>query len=477
MLRSLARPRLRLSRTVSATTRAQSTIVSGQPLFETRPHLIRNGDITPGIPALEYFERRLRVASSMAKGSCAVVMGNTTKYRSGPVFYDFHQNPDFFYLSGFLEPEAALIIEKPSEKPEDVVFHMFVPPKDPQAELWGGARTGEQGAIDFFNADEAYSNNNLQQFKKIIDRNDTVYHDMAEGSKAAALFTETVETPLTRLLKAKLVSPLNPITAKLRAVKSSSEITVMRAAGAASSNAYNAAYANPFSSEKELQVYLESLFLLGGCEKPAYVPVIAGGSNALSIHYTRNDDKFKPNGLVLVDAGGQLGGYCADISRTWPVGAEGKGRFTDPQRDLYEAVLDIQKQCIEKCSTDVSINEIHEFSVRGLHKNLQNIGFDGLTLAQTQQLYPHYIGHHLGIDLHDVGKTNRRAPLQVGNVITIEPGVYVPEDARFPKHFHGIGIRIEDNVAITESGYSVLTEECIKEVDEIEELTDLAYQI
>lgn len=457
--------------------RCRSTLAAGQPLFETRPHLIKNGDITPGIPALEYFERRLRVADAMPVKSCAVVMGATTKYRSGPVFYDFHQNPDFFYLSGFLEPESALIIEKTGQKPDDVVFHMFVPPKDAQAELWGGARTGEKGAKDFFNADEAYSNNNLMQFKRIVERNDTVFHDSPDVKNVASLFTETVETPLTRMLTQKLVSPLSPIMTKLRAVKSPKEIAVMRAAGSVSANAYNAAYANPFATEKELQVYLESLFLLGGCDKPAYVPVIAGGSNALSIHYTRNDDKFGKNDLVLVDAGGQFGGYCADISRTWPVGKESEGKFSEPQRDLYEAVLDVQKHCIKECSTQKSINDIHEVSVRRLHKNLQNVGFNGITLNQTQTLYPHYIGHHLGIDLHDVPKNNRRANLQVGNVITIEPGVYVPYDDKYPKHFQGIGIRIEDNVAITDKGYTVLTEECLKEVDDIEELTQLAYMV
>lgn len=455
--------------------RYQSAIATGQPLYETRPHLVKNGDVTPGITSVEYFERRIRLADAMPVNACAVVMGNTTKYRSGPVFYDFHQNPDFFYLSGFLEPESALIIEKTGNHSENVVFHMFVPPKDAQAELWGGARTGEKGVKDFFNVDEAYSNGDLQQFKKIIERCDTVFHDSPDVKNVAALFTETVETPLTRLLTTKLVSPLSPIMTKLRAVKSSDEIAVMRAAGSVSANAYNAAYANAFATEKELQVYLESLFMLGGCDKPAYIPVVAGGHNALSIHYTRNDDRFDGNDLVLVDAGGQFGGYCADISRTWPVGKESQGKFTEPQRDLYEAVLDVQKECIKACSTDKSINDIHEISVRKLHKNLQNVGFNGITLSDTQNLYPHYIGHHLGIDLHDVGKSNRRAKLQPGNVITIEPGVYVPYNGKYPEHFQGIGIRIEDNVAIKHNGYEVLTEECLKEVDDIEELTQLAY--
>ncbi|KAK7207951.1 metallopeptidase [Myxozyma melibiosi] len=448
----------------------------GQPTYETRPHMLKEGELTPGITALEYHLRRMKLIEKLPVGSAAILVGNEIKYRSGAVFYEFHQNPDFFYLTGFNEPLAVAVIEKPVE--DDYVFHMFVQPKDEKKELWEGPRTGTQGAIDVFNADEAGDIAHVRNFlDKIVKRANTIYIDLpSSASHVSTFFTPpakraTTASSIVELMKAHSkkshqIKPLGAIVESLRAVKSRSEFAVMREAGRISGRAITKAYGERFTKEADLSAYLDYAFKIGGCEKPGYVPVVAGGKNALGIHYTRNDDLLNDGEMVLIDAGGQYGGYSADISRAWPV----NGKFTDVQRDLYQAVLNVEKACIKLCTPSHSLESIHRASVEYFAVELRNIGFN-VSLHQLQAiLYPHYVGHHLGLDVHDCPTVSRRIPLVPGNVITIEPGIYVPYgDERFPRQFWGIGIRIEDNVYVDDDGLPVVTSvEAAKEVVDVE---------
>ncbi|AOA61565.1 Aminopeptidase [Komagataella phaffii CBS 7435] len=453
---------------------------SGQPLFENRPHMVREGELTTGISAQEYYERRLRLAKNMTRASIAILPGQSIRYASGSVFYQFQQNTDLYYFTGWNEPDSVAIIEKPTDKLEDVVFHMLVPPKDKTAEQWEGYRTGVQGVQEIFNADEADTTKNVASYvSKLLNRNSTVFYDFEDASeltltslynkffqKSNSKFSGTLES----LLKEHRVSvkSLSYISNSLRAVKSPAELDVMRLAGKISGRAYNQAYAQRFPTEKHLCAFLEYQFIAGGCDKSAYVPVVAGGDHALCIHYTRNDDVFKEDSLVLVDAGGNLGGYCADISRTWPV----NGRFTGPQKELYQAVLNVEKKCIEYCteSSNMSLQDLHNESVKLMTRELRNCGFSGLTQWETMKLYPHYIGHNLGIDVHDTPGYARNKKFQVGNVVTVEPGVYVPESNNYPSSFRGIGIRIEDDVAVGKDSNIVLTVEAAKEIEDIESI-------
>ncbi|ODQ63238.1 hypothetical protein NADFUDRAFT_62710 [Nadsonia fulvescens var. elongata DSM 6958] len=485
LLRSVrSKPLWKSNRTFTASTSSLQKFELGQPVHETRPHLISPGELTQGITALEYYHRRLQLSNNLPANSIAILVGNSLQYRSGSVFYDFHQNPDFFYLSGWVEPESIMVIEKgSSSSDQDVVFHIFVPPKDPRIELWEGARTGIDAAIDFFNADQAYSNSpNVVNGKlfDIISRAQNVFVDLPKSaSKFESFFDAKKSTLPERSLQSMLnkapgsVRPIGPIMRQLRSIKSTAEIETMRRAANASAEAYNEAYKMQFTKEHDLYAFLDYKFRINGCDKCAYIPVIAAGENALSIHYTRNDDAINPNDLVLVDAGGSVGYYCADISRTWPANS---GKFTGPQRDLYQAVLNVQKACIEVCKTssDMSLHDIHRLSEQTLYKELVNIGgtensFSNLSPSDvTSYLYQHYIGHHLGIDVHDIPGLNRMAPLVENQVITIEPGVYVPDNERWPAHFRGIGIRIEDNVVIGKDSYDVLTKNTLKEIHDIE---------
>ncbi|SCU95739.1 LAME_0F13278g1_1 [Lachancea meyersii CBS 8951] len=463
--------------------RPRSEFSAGQPLFETRPGLLKPGELTPGITALEYFERRTKLAARLPARSCAIIAGAQVKYASGPVFYPFQQNNDLFYLTGWNEPDSVMILEKPTSNLEDVVFHLIVPPKDTFSEQWEGERTGTEGACEIFNADESTDTRQCSLYiTKIINRNEYIYFDRPQdkiNSSAEAFFgsffslshspasADTI-TEVIRKSGKKHVRKLTSMVADLRSIKSPAEIRVMRRAGQISGRAYNQAYAKRIRNERTLQAFLDYKFVAGGCDKSAYIPVVAGGANSLCIHYTRNDDVMYDDEMVLVDASGFLGGYCSDISRTWPV----SGKFSAAQRDLYEAVLNVQRKCIKLCQASqmYSLNDIHEKSISFLREELKNVGLPAYQNSDVSKLYPHYIGHNLGLDVHDVPQISRYAPLRAGQVVTIEPGLYIPDDERYPAYFRNIGIRIEDDIAVGSNGYTNLTVEAAKEIVDIESI-------
>lgn len=269
----------------------------------------------------------------------------------------------------------------------------------------------------------------------------------------------------------KRLQALRPILNDLRAVKSAAEVANMRRAGQLSARAVTDAMRQPFDGEKQLADFLDARFKALGCDGPAYVPVVAGGRNALSIHYVRNDARLAPSDLVLVDAGGSYGSYITDITRTWPA----SGTFTPAQKDLYEAVLAVQRACVAMCrsggATTTSLDEIHITAETGLRDNLSRLGFDVSTPSALQRLFPHHVGHHIGLDVHDAPGYPRSRPLRAGNCVTVEPGVYVgPNEECAPVHFRGMGVRVEDSVAVMDEGPLVLTVEAVKEVVDIEAL-------
>ncbi len=269
------------------------------------------------------------------------------------------------------------------------------------------------------------------------------------------------------MIETKKVKALRPIMNDLRIDKSAAEIANMRKAGRASGRAFTSAMRHHFTQESHLDAHLTYQFKLNGCSRTAFEPVSAGGSNALSIHYVRNDSLLADGDLVLADAGGEYGGYVSDITRTWPV----NGTFTPPQRDLYEAVLAVQRSCIKECRQDAhtSLELLHQKAERELKDELKQIGFD-MSANAINILLPHHLSHYVGLDLHDCIGYSKKATLKAGQCITVEPGVYVPFDDRFPKHFQGMGVRIEDSVCVGEEGSLVLTVEAVKEVGDIEAL-------
>lgn len=462
------------------------SIKAGQATHETRPHYLPNpGNLTPGISSLEYYERRLKLANRLPEKSIAVVVGNQVKFSSGAVFYDFQQNNDLYYLTGWLEPDSIAIIEKTGNTgtDEDVILHMLVPGQNKSKELWEGAKLGLEGAVEIFNADEVADIGKSDSYiETLLRRNHHVYWD-APASKPSSFFNffgSHSSNSIGDIIRksGNSVNSLTNLLADQRSIKSIAEIEVLHTACQISSRGINKAIAkvgsdSPIYTEKTLAKYLEYQFVKGGCDKQAYIPVVASGENALTIHYTRNDGLLYQDELVFVDAGGKLGGYCADISRAWPNSTNG---FSEPQRDLYEVVLNTNKKCIELCDESLgkSLHEIYDFSVTNLYQDLKNLpGFQSVTKEDIgTQLYPHYIGHHVGLDLHDVPQVSRFQKLVEGNVVTIEPGLYIPKDNKWPKSFQGIGIRVEDNVVVGKANDEIinLTSGCVKEIADIEAL-------
>ncbi|KAF2097728.1 xaa-pro dipeptidase app [Rhizodiscina lignyota] len=453
----------------------------GQPLHETHPHLLQPGELTPGITALEYAQRRERIAKALPANSIAILSASDLKYRSGVVFYEYHQDADFFYLTGFNEPEALAIIANHGTE-GDYTFHLYVRPKDTKAELWEGARSGIQAAQDVFNADEVGDIANIPKIlPDIINSARHVFTDIPTtlpdaSSKFNGQYLNGLAhwraNSLPSLLQKSDKLTLHPLRKpmnELRVRKSEAEIANMRRVGKASALAFTEAMRNHFTTEKELGAFLDYKFKLNGCDGTAYVPVVAGGRNALSIHYVRNDDVLRDENLVLVDAGGEFGGYIADITRTFPVDASKK--FTKAQSDLYAAVLEPQKKVVDLCHSNANLclDDLHRVAESSLRDNLKALGFD-MSNDAISVLFPHHVGHHIGLDVHDAPGFSRREKLVSGMCVTVEPGVYVPDDKRWPKHFRNIGIRIEDSVCIQEEHPMVLTAEAVKEIDDIEAL-------
>ncbi|KAI7906567.1 peptidase M24, structural domain-containing protein [Cokeromyces recurvatus] len=343
---------------------------------------------------------------------------------------------------------------------------MFVLPKNPNAELWDGPRTGLEGVKELFGADEAYENTRfIPYLKNVLGSSKHIFMD---NYTVPTLLTEAESKLIDTGLKLQTILPLSKVVHELRTIKSKSEIEAMKESGMISSKAFIEAmkWTKPGLTESQLWAKFEYETRVRGSSVLAYVPVIGGGPNALSMHYVRNDMELKDGDLVLVDCGGEYKGYASDITRTWPV----NGKFSQPQKELYQAVLNVNKACIKLCReiNNMSLHDIHSESVKLMKQELKNIGFNVNIWDIERVLYPHHVGHYLGLDVHDTYDIDRSRKLKENMVITIEPGLYVPFDDKFPKEYQGIGIRIEDNVVIGKDEPYVLTASAPKEIVDIE---------
>lgn len=448
----------------------------GQPVHETHPHILKPGELTPGITAQEYFDRRARLAQKLPKDGIAVLRAAEIKWRSGAVFYPFRQESNFLYLTGFNEPEAVAVIQKTGDGFGDYVFHLFARPKDPAAEQWSGPWSGLQAAQDIFNADATGDIKKLNKHLNPLLRGASRIYTDIEIRTPDGRPTSFGDAVLQATDHKVGIDRLQPLANQLRVVKSPAEVANMRHAGRVSGRAITDAMRRSWTRERDLQAFLEHGFTADGCGGPAYVPVVAGGSRANMIHYVLNDAALDddPSQLVLVDAGAEYGTYIADITRAWPVG----GRFTPAQRDLYEAVLRVQRAGVALCRADsgLTLDGVHRETEKALRAELVDLGFDvgpGGSSGRLETLFPHHVGHYVGLDVHDCPGYGRNVPLRAGHCVTVEPGVYVPaDDDRWPAHFRGMGVRIEDSVCVDETGPIVLTTEAVKEVVDIEALRD-----
>ncbi|CAE6439713.1 unnamed protein product [Rhizoctonia solani] len=426
---------------------------------------------------------------SLPMGSVVLCTSAELKYMSSNIFYKFRQSSNFWYLTGIEEQDAAVILQKTSDG-RGYKMYLCVKEKDPYDELWHGARTGVEESVTIFGADEGFSITSLHKVLDLVLKDaghfyaDIPSHIVSsrtpQPTQTGLLSflnltqTSTAEVPMTSILEKHKPRSLHKEVMKLRKIKSPAERLVMRKAADVSGTSHAKAsphtmkFASSAETEAQLAAHFEYLCALQGAQRPAYVPVVAGGKNALAIHYTNNDCRLKEGELVLMDAGCELDGYASDITRTFPVGPA--GQFTPPQRELYAAILEVQKHLVTLCTEESkeSMNSLHNQSVDLLKKSLRRVGFDlGMGGKLIDRLYPHYLTHPIGIDLHE-GNSERHQYLMEGQVITIEPGVYVPSDPIFPKWFHNIGIRIEDQVLVEQTHPVVLSVNAPKEIVDVE---------
>ncbi|CAE7216626.1 unnamed protein product [Rhizoctonia solani] len=476
----------------------------GQPLHDSHPHLIQPGELTPGIPSSEYADRRSRLVDSLPIGSVILCTSAELKYMSSNIFYKFRQSSNFWYLTGIEEQDAAMILQKTPDR-KGYKMYLCVKEKDPYDELWHGARTGVEESVAIFGADEGFSITILHKVLDLVLKDAKYFYadipphltptQIAQPSPKGLLSflspnqSSTAEATMMSVLEKHKPRSLHKEVMKLRKVKSPAERLVMRKAADVSGTSHAKASPNApqFLTKDVLTGFLRidheirergadrgavgrsfRVFVCSAGGAEARVCARSCYKNALAIHYTNNDSRLKEGELVLMDAGCEFDGYASDITRTFPVGPAGK--FTSPQRELYAAILEVQKHLITLCTEESreSMNSLHNQSVDLLKKSLRRAGFDlGVGGKLIDRLYPHYLTHPIGIDLHE-GNTERHQYLVEGQVITIEPGIYVPADPIFPKWFHNIGIRIEDQVLVERTDPIVLSVNAPKEIVDVE---------
>ncbi|AFZ35270.1 peptidase M24 [Stanieria cyanosphaera PCC 7437] len=436
---------------------------------------------------IELNEYRLRREQLMAK------IGNGTAiFRSAPmatmhndVEYVFRQDSDFYYLTGFNEPEAVAILAPHHEEHR---FILFLQPKEPEKETWTGYRCGVEGAKEIYGADEAYSIAELdEKLPQYLINADRIYYHLGKDRH----FNHVILSHWQRLMsqyqrRGKVpvaIEDTRPITYPMRLVKSTAEIVLMRKAAEISAQAHNRAreFAQPGVYEYQVQAEIEHTFRVKGAMGIAYPSIVASGANACILHYIENDRQMQDQELLLIDAGCSYGYYNGDITRTFPVG----GKFTPEQKALYELVLEAQLKAIAEVQPGKPYNEFHDIAVCVLVQGLIDLGLlkgDLEEIIQQEKYKPFYMhrtGHWLGLDVHDVGvyKHNEETwqILQPGHILTVEPGIYISPNIQsaegqpeVPENWRGIGIRIEDDLLVTETGHEILTAAVPKSVDAME---------
>ncbi|MDX1917976.1 MAG: aminopeptidase P N-terminal domain-containing protein [Candidatus Caenarcaniphilales bacterium] len=430
----------------------------------------------------EFQGRRQKLAASMSPNTVALILSAEIQYRNHDTEHKFRQASSFWYLTGFAEPNAALLLKKSASG--ELQTNIFVQRKDPAQEVWTGIRTGAEKAKLSLGVDRAFCwDELLDELPAQLHGVDQVYFDF--GTIPHALLGRKVLEQITKQRITKLTSSQNLI-GELRLFKSASEIALMRQSAEINVAAHKEAIAKLKANEYEYQTEarLEAYFREHGATW-AYPSIVAGGRNATILHYSTNHEELREGDLVLIDAGCEYENYASDITRTFPIGKT----FSEPQREIYTIVLNAQKaalECLRKSSThSIRFDDFHQETLKVLTQGLIELGIiNGASLSEAlerklyHKYYMHRTGHWLGLDVHDLGSCQddqgRSRLLESGMVLTVEPGLYFsPDDETVPSRYRGIGIRIEDDVLITKEGVEVLTAALPKEICELEDLRDL----
>lgn len=438
------------------------------------------------ISTSEYAQRRQQLMQRMTPNSIAILPAAAINTRNSSVEYPYRQHSDFFYLSGFAEPEAVLVLIPKREHGE---FIIFCRERNPERELWDGLRAGQEGVIADYQADDAFPINDIDDILPgLIEGRDRVYYSIGNNPEFDQQMMEWLNSIRS---KARMGAQppeefvvLDHLLHDARLYKSSAEIATMQQAADISCRAHIRAMqaSKPGFYEYHLEAELDYEFRKGGARLPAYSSIVASGHNACILHYTENNAPLQDGDLVLIDAGCEIDCYASDITRTFPV----NGRFSPEQKAIYEIVLQANLEAMNYISPKHRWNDAHDATVRVITAGLLALGLlqgelDELIKSEAYKpFYMHRAGHWLGLDVHDVGDYKVHGEwrmLEVGMTMTVEPGIYIAVDNQsVPAQWRGIGVRIEDDVVVTDNGCQVLTNAVPKTVEAIEQLMAAAQQ-
>ncbi len=425
--------------------------------------------------------RRRHFMTQIAPGATAILPSAPVAIRSGDVEFIYRQDSDFYYLTGFAEPESVAVF---SPGHPDGEFAMFVRPRDRERETWTGRRAGIEGAMIDYGADKAYVIDELEKvLPRYLEKSERVHYPLGLNEKLDERVLKMVRwaqamRPRLGVGPSVLIDPRDLIH-EARLMKEEAELAAMRRAMEISGEAHRRAMLKARGGMKEWQIEAEVdyTFRSKGATGPSYPSIIASGPNAATLHYINNDCEMRTGELLLIDAGAEYDFYAADITRTSPIGA----KFTPLQRDLYQVVLDAQLSAIEVIKPGARFEDPHEVAVKVLVDGMRTLGIlqgsaeEIIDKGTYRRFYMHRTSHWLGMDVHDVGLyrvAGASRMLEPGMVLTVEPGLYIDrEDDTVPESFRGIGIRIEDDVLVTADGHEVMTASTPKTIADVEAIT------
>ena len=428
----------------------------------------------------EFKKRRKQLMQRIGTGNIAILGSSSSKVRNRDVHYPYRQDSDFYYLTGFSEPDAMAVFIPGREQGEYILFCREF---DETKALWEGAHAGLEGATEHYQADDAFPIDDMDEILPgMLENKGKVFYPMGRDPDFDHRLLDWI-THIRSQTRSGIMAPgelvaLEHILHEMRLFKSQEEIKLMRRAAEISAQGHVKAMlaCKPGLYEYQIEAELVHHFMQSGLRSVAYPSIVAGGKNACVLHYTQNNDKLKSGELLLIDAGAECDHYAADITRTFPV----SGRFSEPQKKLYQLVLEAQLAAITEIKPGSPWHNAHDASIDILTKGLVDLGLLSgkvKTLIKNEkykQFYMHRIGHWLGMDVHDVGdyKVDQKwRLLEPGMVLTIEPGLYIPSDCEtVEEKWRGIGIRIEDDLLVTEEGHEILTRGVPKTIADIESL-------
>jgi Xaa-Pro aminopeptidase len=428
------------------------------------------------LPLAEFARRRRQLMRLVGGDAIVIVPSAPERVRSNDTLYPYRQDSDFHYLSGFPEPEAVLVLVPGRAAGETL---LFCRERNPERERWDGLRAGLEGAVDRYSVDDAYPIGDIDDILPgLIEGRSRIHYHLGRDPDFDQRLIGWVNRVRAEVRRGAVppheISALGSLLHELRLSKSKAELKLMREAARISVDAHERAWAATRPGLREYHVEAELLAQFRrGDAVPAYEPIVGAGANACILHYRAGDAELRRDELLLVDAGAEYRGYAADITRTVPIG----GRFSAPQRALYDLVLDAQRAAVEEARPGQPFSAMHDAAVRTLTQGLIALGLiegplrSALKDEAYRPFYMHKTGHWLGLDVHDVGDyriDGEWRELEPGMVCTIEPGLYIAADAAVPAKWRGIGIRIEDDVLVTTGAPEVLTAALAVEAAEIE---------